>query len=286
MPYSSDKKRNEIYEKHLINLKTAVEKNAWDGSWYLMAYFDDGTPLGSKENEECRIDSIAQSRAIISKMGDPERSKMAMLSVVKQLVNPNDKIIKLFTPPFDKGHTNPGYIKGYLPGIRENGGQYTHAAIWALMAYANLDDGDTAHQFFSIINPINHSLNPSDTQKYKVEPYVIAADIYAVAPHIGRGGWTWYTGSASWMYRSAIESILGFELSGKILRLRPKIPKSWSQFEMIYRRKNTQYQIIVQNCDQNGPQLIPTLKLDGTILENQEIVLVDDGMRHLIQLQL
>jgi cyclic beta-1,2-glucan synthetase len=226
------------YEEHMTALKAAIEAS-WDGDWYRRAYFDDGTPLGSAANEECRIDSISQSWAVISGVGDETRARRAMAAVDQHLVRRSDGLIQLFTPPFDKSSLDPGYIKGYVPGVRENGGQYTHAAIWTLMAYAELGDGDKAVELFSMLNPINHSLNRTGAHKYKVEPYVIAADVYGRDPHIGRGGWTWYTGSSSWMYRAAIESILGLEVDGNRARLNPHVPGHWDRFSIQLERKTS-----------------------------------------------
>ena len=192
-------------------LQSNIEENGWDGEWYRRAYFDDGSPLGSASNQECKIDSIAQSWSVLSGAGDTKRSRMAMESLDKNLVRREHNLIQLLDPPFDKSNLNPGYIKGYVPGVRENGGQYTHAAIWAAMAFAALGDSKRAWELLAIINPINHTTSPKDIATYKVEPYVVAADIYAVTPHTGRGGWTWYTGSAGWMYRLIVESLLGIE---------------------------------------------------------------------------
>jgi cyclic beta-1,2-glucan synthetase len=263
------------YQKHIEKLQKAIEQNAWDGEWYLRAYFDNGDKLGSHLNEECKIDAIAQSWSLISGAGNPERSKIALEAVNKYLVNREDKIIKLFTPPFDKSDADPGYIKGYVPGVRENGGQYTHAAIWTMMGYAALKDGDRATELFGLINPINRTSTLTGSQKYKVEPYVIAADIYAVDPHVGRGGWSWYTGSASWMYRSAIESILGFHLHGDHITIEPCIPSTWNQFEIKYRKGESIYLITVIN-GQNKK----TIELDGNLIDGMNIPIIDDGKEH------
>ncbi|MGH7487870.1 MAG: GH36-type glycosyl hydrolase domain-containing protein, partial [bacterium] len=216
-------RRAEMWRLHVSALKAAFEREAWDGEWYRRAYFDDGTPLGSATNDECRIDSIAQSWGVISGAAEPARGARAMAAVEKYLVRRGDNLILLFTPPFDHASPDPGYIKGYLPGVRENGGQYTHAAIWSVLAFAALGDGDKAGELFSLLNPINHASTRAGVYRYKVEPYVVAADIYAESPHVGRGGWTWYTGSAGWMYRAGIEWILGFRLRGSVLHLDPCI---------------------------------------------------------------
>lgn len=238
-----DTKRAEAYKKHLEHLKKAIEEKAWDGDWYRRAYFDDGTPLGSSQNEECRIDSISNSWAVLSGAGDKNRVVKAMNAVDEYLIHRGDGLIKLFTPPFDKTPLDPGYIKGYVPGVRENGGQYTHAAIWTLMAYAELGQGNKAHELYALLNPINHSSTRAGLHKYKVEPYVVAADIYGLHPHIGRGGWTWYTGSASWMYRAAMESIIGIKLEGDTLSFNPKVPESWREFEVSYLYQDTTYKV-------------------------------------------
>ncbi len=217
----------EKYNKIIINLKTAIEENAWDGEWYRRAYFDNGTPpIGSKENTECIIDSIAQSWSVISGEGDAKRIKIALNSVEKYLVNNEEGIIALLTPPaFDNIDLDPGYIKSYVPGVRENGGQYTHAAIWVIQAFALLGEGDKAYELFKMINPINHSKSLIECAKYKVEPYVMAADVYTNPPqHLGRGGWTWYTGSSGWMYKVGLENILGFRIEKKQTIYKPMYP--------------------------------------------------------------
>jgi cyclic beta-1,2-glucan synthetase len=219
-----DTKFVERCKSEASKLQKNIEQNGWDGEWYRRAYFDDGEPLGSASNQECRIDSIAQSWSVLSGAGDTNRSRMAMEALDKNLVRREQKIIQLLDPPFDKSDLNPGYIKGYVPGVRENGGQYTHAAIWAAMAFAALGDSKLAWELFTIINPINHTSSPEGITTYKAEPYVIAADIYALSPHIGRGGWTWYTGSAGWMYRLIVESLLGLRLEVDKLHIEPCIP--------------------------------------------------------------
>ncbi|MBF0201394.1 MAG: cyclic beta 1-2 glucan synthetase [Desulfamplus sp.] len=240
-------------------LKNNIESHGWDGDWYRRAYFDDGTPLGSSINQECRIDSISQSWSVLSGAGSRERSILAMESLDKHLVSREYGLVRLLYPPFDKSELNPGYIKGYVPGVRENGGQYTHAAIWAAMAFARLGDNRRAWELFTLINPVNHARSPSEVDIYKVEPYVVAADVYAVAPHMGRGGWTWYTGSSAWMYRLIIESILGLTLEVDKLRLTPCIPKEWKGFKLHYRYRETLYHISVlqqpgeQEQDQQKP---------------------------------
>ena len=256
----------------------AVEASAWDGEWYRRAYFDDGSPLGSRTSDECKIDSIAQSWSVISGAGDPDRSAVAMASLNKYLVHEEARIILLLTPPFDKTTHDPGYIQGYLPGVRENGAQYTHAALWTVLATALQGDGDRAFELFQMINPINHSDSPEAVDVYKVEPYVVAADIYTAKGHLGRGGWTWYTGSASWMYRIGLESILGFKLRGSELFIEPCVPASWREFTIEYRFGTASYVITVTNPDgvERGSA---ELSVDGSSVEGG-IPLVDDGARH------
>jgi len=279
-----DQEHADRYRNHLENLREALEEHGWDGDWYRRAYFDDGTPLGSAQNEECRIDSIAQSWAVISGAADQHRAGRAMAAVEEYLIRRGDGLIILFTPPFDRGHLDPGYIKGYVPGVRENGGQYTHAALWALIAFAMLGDGDRAGELFSLLNPINHGSTRAGLHKYKVEPYVAAADVYAVPPHTGRGGWTWYTGSAGWMYRAGLESILGFRLLGNKLQLNPCIPKWWREFEIVYRHgRNTYYRIKVENPS-GFNRGVASVELDGKQQTTDEIFLVDDGQTHNVRM--
>lgn len=235
------------WRMHAEGLAAALDGEGWDGDWYRRAFFDDGTPLGSALSEECRIDSIAQSWAVLSGAADPARARRAMATVERELIRPGEGLALLFTSPFDKTKLDPGYIKGYPPGIRENGGQYTHAALWSVMAFAALGEGDKAAALFSMLNPVNHARTRSDVLRYKVEPYVLAADIYAEAPHAGRGGWTWYTGSAGWMQRAGIESILGLRKEGHVLRLDPCIPRDWPGFELTVRHGAARYRIVVEN---------------------------------------
>ncbi len=267
------------YRDHAADLARAVEEHAWDGEWYLRAYFDDGTPLGTAMASECRIDSIAQSWSVISGFGSQDRQRRAMASVEKNLVHRGDGLIMLLTPPFDRSSLEPGYIKGYVPGVRENGGQYTHAAAWVVLAHAMLGDGDRAGELFSLLNPVNHTSTRAGVSRYKVEPYVVAADVYAVAPHTGRGGWTWYTGSASWMYRVALESMLGFKKSGSRIRLDPCIPKWWTGYSLEYRFGASLYRVRVANPDEvcRG---VARVDLDGVEIESGWIDLVDDGREH------
>jgi cyclic beta-1,2-glucan synthetase len=256
----------------------AVERSAWDGDWYRRAYFDDGSPLGSRTSDECKIDSIAQSWSVISGAADPERASLAMMSLNKYLINDDERILLLLTPPFDKTTHDPGYIQGYLPGVRENGAQYTHAALWAVLATALQGNGDRAFELFQMINPITHSDSREAVDIYKVEPYVVAADVYTAKGHLGRGGWTWYTGSASWMYRVGLESILGFQLRGSTLFVEPCIPASWTEFTIEYRYGSATYVITVKNPD-GVERGVVELTLNGRELDTG-IPLRDDGQRH------
>lgn len=287
-PFSEARKdatRAATYREHVTKLKRALEAEAWDGDWYRRAYFDDGTPLGSVQNEECRIDSIAQSWGVISGAADHHRAARAMAAVEEYLIRRGDGLVILFTPPFDHSALDPGYIKGYVPGVRENGGQYTHAAIWTLIAYASLGDGDRAGELFALLNPINHASTRAGLHKYKVEPYVAAGDVYAVPPHTGRGGWTWYTGSASWMYRAGLESILGFQLRGDRLTLDPCIPRSWPEYEINYRYGSARYQIKVENPF-GVSRGIASVEVDGVLQPSDDIPLLDDGARHAVRVVL
>jgi cyclic beta-1,2-glucan glucanotransferase len=280
-----DTERAARYRHHMSELKSSLEGAAWDGDWYLRAFFDDGTPLGSSKNDECRIDSIAQSWSVISKAAERSRAKHAMAAVDQQLIVRGDGLVRLLAPPFDRTKLEPGYIKGYVPGVRENGGQYTHGAIWSLIAYAMLEQGDKAGELFALLNPINHAATRAGLHKYKVEPYVVAADVYAVEPHQGRGGWTWYTGAAGWMYRAALESILGFDLQGDFLTLRPCIPRAWPGYKIIYRRDKTQYEITVKNPSGVSSGVM-SVELDGQPLELNEVRLANDGQRHKVEFTL
>jgi cellobiose phosphorylase len=256
-----------------------LDAHAWDGDWYLRAFYDDGSRLGSHENNECQIDSIAQSWSVLSGAADPARSAHAMESVYKLLVKKADQIVLLLTPPFDKTDRDPGYIKGYLPGVRENGGQYTHAAIWAAWAFAELGQGDRAVELFQMLNPINHADTPEKVTRYKVEPYVIAADINSMPPHTGSGGWTWYTGSSGWMYRLGLEAILGISRVGKALNINPCIPRHWPGYKVDYRFGTTHYRISVENPN-NVNRGIRQVLLDGNPLPGSLIPLVDDDQPH------
>ena len=266
-------------------LQKNIELHAWDGAWYRRAWFDNGEPLGSATNAECQIDSLPQSWSVISGAGDSQRSREAMNAVDQRLVRRNAKLIQLFDPPFDKSALNPGYIKGYIPGVRENGGQYTHGAIWTVMAFALMGENERAWELFSLLNPIHHGGTPKQIATYKVEPYVVAADVYAVAPHTGRGGWTWYTGSAGWMYRLLIETLLGVNLEGDQLLLTPRLPKKWPGCKIHYRYRQTLYHITITRLAADATAANQLL-LDGKELAADTIPLVDDRREHFVELKL
>ncbi|HET6158600.1 MAG TPA: glucoamylase family protein [Dongiaceae bacterium] len=279
--------RAATWRAHAAALQASLEREAWDGEWYRRGWFDDGTPLGSATSEACRIDSLAQSWAAISGAADPDRAARAMVAVERELIRSKDGLALLFAPPFDKTSLDPGYIKGYPPGIRENGGQYTHAAAWSVMAFAALGEGDKAAGLFSLLNPINHARTRAEIHRYKVEPYVVAADIYAAPGHVGRGGWTWYTGSAGWMQRAGIESILGLRLEGEFLRLDPCIPKDWPSFEMTVRYGAARYEIRVENpSGVSGGVLSATLDRAAVTGRPLRLRLLDDARVHHIQVTL
>jgi cyclic beta-1,2-glucan synthetase len=252
---------------------------AWDGAWYRRAYFDDGTPLGSAQSDECKIDSISQSWAVLSGAAAPDRAERAMDAVRTHLVRRGTSMVVLLTPPFDRTPLDPGYIRGYLPGIRENGGQYTHAAVWVVMALAKLGSGDEAMELFHMLNPVNHARTRADVERYKTEPYVVAADVYSHAAHTGRGGWTWYTGSASWMYRAGVESILGLRRHGDTLEIDPCIPTGWPHYSLTWRFGKSVYHVVVENPE-GRCRGIAQAQLDGARVDASRIPLVDDGREY------
>jgi cyclic beta-1,2-glucan synthetase len=274
-----------LYLHQADQLSRALEGYGWDGSWYLRAFYDDGSRLGSSENDECRIDSIAQSWAVLSGAADPTRAAQAMESVNRMLVKQDEQLVLLFTPPFDKSEHDPGYIKGYLPGVRENGGQYTHAAIWTAWAFASLGQGDRAGELFHLLNPFHHADSSQKVARYNVEPYVMAADIYSAPPHTGSGGWTWYTGSSAWMYRLGLEAILGISRLGKALHMDPCIPSHWKGFKVDYRFGTTHYVIRVVN-PHNVNRGIRQMILDGNPLPGKLVPLVEDGQFHEVQVEM
>lgn len=276
-----DEYRSQRYSELGDFVKENLEKNAWDGSWYRRAYFDDGTPLGSSENDECKIDSLSQSWAVISRAASPDRARTAMNSLEKYLVRENEKMILLLTPPFDNSKLEPGYIKGYIPGVRENGGQYTHAATWVILAMAKLGDTEKAWELFNMINPINHSITKDQSNIYKVEPYVMAADVYSAQSHLGRGGWTWYTGTAGWMYRVGIEGILGLSLAeGKGFKINPCVPREWKEYEINYKYKNCIYNIKIKRSESSR-----SITVNGKEAEDGIIPFMEEGI-HRVEIKL
>lgn len=277
--FMKEENRAERYKDFAINLKASIEKNGWDGNWYKRAYFDDGTPLGSVENSECTIDSIVQSWSVLSKAADKERCEVAMESLKRYLIKEDEGMILLFTPPFEKSEKNPGYIKSYVPGVRENGGQYTHAASWVICAFASLGKGNLALNLYNMLNPINHTKTVKECSIYKTEPYVMAADVYSVNPHVGRGGWSWYTGAAGWFYRAGIEHILGFKKIHDRLYIEPCIPEHWEGFEIVYRYVETKYYIKVTNPEKVSTG-IKYIQVDGVKHLGNNILLVDDEKEH------
>ena len=275
----NDKERSDRYKEEAERLKNAIDENGWDGNWYRRAYYDDGSPLGSAENSECTIDSIAQSWAVLSGAGDKDKCEKAMESLKRYLIKEDIGIILLFSPPFDKGEKDPGYIKSYVPGVRENGGQYTHAASWVISAFAALGQGDTAWKLFNMINPINHTRTLKECSIYKTEPYVLSADVYSVNPHAGRGGWSWYTGAAGWFFKAGLEYILGFKKRHDMVFINPCIPSYWEGFQILYRYGDTTYSINVENPDKVNTG-IKSIAIDGTIVKTEGIRLVNDGNMH------
>jgi cyclic beta-1,2-glucan synthetase len=279
-------KRATSWWSRAASLQASLDAEAWDGEWYKRAFFDDGTPLGSAENDECQIDSIAQSWAVLSGAGDKHRARRAMESVEERLVRRDDRLMLLFSPPFDRTPLDPGYIKGYLPGIRENGGQYTHAAAWSVAAFSMLGEGDKAGELFNLLSPIHHTSRLADLHRYKGEPYAVGGDVYSQAPHVGRVGWTWYTGAAGWLYRAGLEWILGFRKQGSALRIDPCIPRKWGCFQITYRHGGTLYRIAVEN-PKGVCRGVSRVRLDGTSLSGDALIpLSDDGSEHRVQVVL
>ncbi len=269
----------------ILPIANAIDTTGWDGTWYRRAYFDDGTPLGSSSNDECQIDSIAQTWGVLSGVASGPRAVSSMDAVLERLVRREDGLILLFDPPFDLGSLQPGYIKGYVPGIRENGGQYTHAATWVPLALANMGRGDEAHALFDLLNPIRHGDSPEAIALYRSEPYVLAGDVYGRPPHVGRGGWTWYTGSAAWLYRVGLEAILGFRTEGDRILIDPCVPSSWGGFEVDFRRGETTYRISVQNRD-GVCRGVLEVELDGVVLPDRAIPIAEDGREHVVRVRM
>jgi cyclic beta-1,2-glucan synthetase len=272
---------------HAAELRQNLEQHGWDGEWYRRAYFDDGQPLGSEQNPECQIDSLPQSWSVLSGAGDATRSRQALEAVDARLVRRDLELIALFSPPFDSSDLRPGYVKGYLPGVRENGGQYTHAAVWVVMAFAAAGDAERAWELFGLINPVRHGDTSAAIATYKVEPYVVAADVYTNPQHAGRGGWTWYTGSASWMYRLVIESLLGARLEHQRLRIEPLLPRSWKGFELHYRYGQAVYHVEVKNLgSESGSRAVTRVTCDGIEQAETTIALHDDANEHRVEIEI
>ncbi|HET8832572.1 MAG TPA: glucoamylase family protein [Casimicrobiaceae bacterium] len=280
-----DTARADAWQQHAEALQRALARNAWDGAWFRRAYFDDGSPLGSAYNRECRIDSIAQSWATISGAADPDRARQAMDAVSEYLVKRGDDMVLLFTPPFNASDPDPGYIQGYLPGVRENGGQYTHAAAWCVIAYAMQGDGDRAFELFGMLNPINHASTRGGAYRYKIEPYVVPGDVYSEPPHVGRGGWSWYTGAAGWLYRAGIEYMLGIRVKGNEVQVAPCIPHEWPGYTVRYRRGSATYVIRVDNPSRISTGAVD-IDVDGTRVEGDRFAVRDDGIEHRVDVRL
>jgi cyclic beta-1,2-glucan synthetase len=273
--------RGERYRAEAARLASRFQ-GAWDGEWYRRGYYDDGTPLGAAQNDECRIDSVAQSWAVLSGAVPQRFADRALDAVRTHLVRRGMQLVLLLAPPFDRSEQDPGYIKGYPPGVRENGGQYTHAALWVVMAMARLGSGDEAAELFHLLNPVNHARTAADVDRYKVEPYVVAGDVYAHPAHAGRGGWTWYTGSAGWMYRTGLESILGLRRHGAAFEIDPCVPSSWTEYRIDWRFGRTRYEITVLNPGRRC-RGIAEAALDGLPVDPGAIALVDDGHDHRVR---
>ncbi|MGM0385490.1 MAG: GH36-type glycosyl hydrolase domain-containing protein [Actinomycetota bacterium] len=267
------------------SLLAALEDHGWDGDWYRRGYFDDGTPLGSATRSECRIDSIAQSWAVLSGAADPERAAGAMEQAEEQLVMREEGVVRLFTPPFDISEPDPGYIRAYPPGVRENGGQYTHGALWSVFAWAALGREDRAGATFELMNPVNHSRTPEAAATYLAEPYVVAADVHSVAPHAGRGGWTWYTGSAGWMYRAGLEAVLGLRREGASLHIEPCMPPEWPSAGIRYRVGGSTWDIAIA-ADCAAPRRVRRVVVDGVAQPGARVPLVDDGATHRVEVEM
>jgi len=269
-------------EAEAKKLADNIEKHAWDGQWYRRAYFDNGEPLGAASNPECQIDSLPQSWAVLSGVADAKRARSAMNAVEQRLVRRQAGLIQLFDPPFDASPLEPGYIKGYVPGVRENGGQYTHAAIWTVMAFAELGEVKRAWECFDLLNPIRHALTPAAVARYKVEPYVVTADVYSRPPHTGRGGWSWYTGSAGWFYRLITETFLGLRLEVDKLHFHPRVPADWKSFKVHYRYRETHYHISVFQ-ESDSPARGDRIMLDGVEQPEAFLRLTDDRRIHQVE---
>jgi cyclic beta-1,2-glucan synthetase len=276
MERRGDEDRAQRWRQRADELRTALEQQAWDGQWYLRAYFDDGTPLGSQRNDECQIDSLAQSWAVLAGAED-ERTDQALDAAFERLVFPADRLVALFQPPFDHTEMEPGYIKGYVPGVRENGGQYTHAVLWLIQALAQKRDAERAFALFDLISPVLHDATPEGTQRYRLEPYVVAADVYSNPAHRGRGGWSWYTGSASWAYRVALESLLGINIVDGHLTCDPCVPAGWRRFQVSIRRGKSVWHLTVELTSEATAQPASGSRAH---FGNEPLELIDDGVDH------
>jgi cyclic beta-1,2-glucan synthetase len=277
----ADQHRADFYRSRAEQLLRAIEEHAWDGEWYRRAFYDDGTPIGSRQSQDCRIDAIAQSWAVIAG-GDTSRARQALASSEAALVQESERLMLLLDPPFSDPERDPGYIRSYPPGIRENGGQYTHGVLWTVHALCMLGEGLRAYRLFSLLNPITHATDPSSVKLYRVEPYVLAADVYSSPQHLGRGGWTWYTGSASWMYRIAIEGMLGLRRQGDTLRIAPCIPPHWKEFRVSYRYGKSELSVVFENPD-GATTGVRRIELDSSEVTDGTVPLVDDGRRHSVR---
>jgi cyclic beta-1,2-glucan synthetase len=280
-----DRSRSGSLNEQAEKLRQAIEDSAWDGKWYRRAYFDNQLALGSAQNRECQIDLIAQAWAVLSGAGDPSRSSMAMQSAIERLVREEERLILLLTPPFNKTHWDPGYIQAYPPGVRENGGQYTHGAIWGVLALAQQGDGDRAESLFRLLNPILRTARRTDLERYRVEPYVMAADVYGESPHVGKGGWTWYTGSSAWMYRLGLEALLGLRIRKNKIQIDPCIPRNWEEYRINLRHGTSQYRITIDNPEQVNRGVLE-ISADGVPVASNEIPLYEDGKRHEIRVRM
>ena len=284
MQLKADEERIKKYDLIADTLRQNLNEKAWDGEWFRRAYFDDGTPLGSRQNDECRIDAIAQSWAILSGGGDRAKSEQGLQNAGRYLVKKETKIIQLLDPPFDKSKMDPGYIKGYVPGVRENRGQYTHAAIWMIMAYAHMGERRMMWELLDMILPVHHGMTKEQVDKYKAEPYVVAADVYAIAEHAGRGGWTWYTGSAGWMYQLILEYVCGIKRNGHDLSIEPCLPPHWNDVTIHYKYLAADYSIRIRQL--TGNIASKQILLDGIKLEDGIVHLEDDGRAHEVEIDI
>jgi cellobiose phosphorylase len=286
-----DRHRIETYQTYLAGLRSTLEDAGWDGEWYRRAYYDDGTPLGTQAADECRIDALAQAWSVISKVAPAERARQALDSVETYLISDQDKLIRLLTPPFEQTPHDPGYIKGYVKGVRENGGQYTHAACWVVRAMAEAGPRERAAELLEMLSPVSHGSTLHDVAVYQVEPYVIAADVYGAEPHVGRGGWTWYTGSAGWYYWVALESVLGFQLiNGNTLRVQPRIPHHWPEVNIHYRLTDgaTAYDITLRNPTGRAETVVAATENGAALSIDAGVALIglrQDGARHRMEIQ-